>query len=71
VAEDQVGGYDIIIRAEMPVPGLTLEGDRPGKIDSTTSLRLETFIEMLRGIKYILFFNNQPPLPAICSIPWS
>jgi benzoyl-CoA reductase/2-hydroxyglutaryl-CoA dehydratase subunit BcrC/BadD/HgdB len=43
--------YDIILRDEMPVPVLTLEGDRPGKIDSRTSLRIETFIEMLRGIK--------------------
>jgi benzoyl-CoA reductase/2-hydroxyglutaryl-CoA dehydratase subunit BcrC/BadD/HgdB len=43
--------YDIILRTEVPVPLLTLEGDRPGKIDSRTSLRLETFIEMLKGIK--------------------
>lgn len=41
--------YDMIIRKESPVPVLTLEGDRPGKIDSRTALRIETFIEMLKG----------------------
>jgi benzoyl-CoA reductase/2-hydroxyglutaryl-CoA dehydratase subunit BcrC/BadD/HgdB len=41
--------YDMIIRKESPVPVLTLEGDRPGKIDSRIALRIETFIEMLRG----------------------
>lgn len=40
--------YDMIIREESPVPVLTLEGDRPGKIDSRVALRIETFIEMLR-----------------------
>jgi benzoyl-CoA reductase/2-hydroxyglutaryl-CoA dehydratase subunit BcrC/BadD/HgdB len=41
--------YDMILREESPVPVLTLEGDRPGKIDSRIALRIETFIEMLRG----------------------
>lgn len=41
--------YDMIIRKESPVPVLTLEGDRPGKIDSRIALRIETFIEMLKG----------------------
>ncbi|MBN1626536.1 MAG: 2-hydroxyacyl-CoA dehydratase [Deltaproteobacteria bacterium] len=40
--------YDMIIRKESPVPVLTLEGDRPGKIDSRIALRIETFIEMLK-----------------------
>ena len=40
--------YDMIIRSESPVPVLTLEGDRPGKIDSRIALRIETFIEMLK-----------------------
>jgi benzoyl-CoA reductase/2-hydroxyglutaryl-CoA dehydratase subunit BcrC/BadD/HgdB len=40
--------YDMIIRKESPVPVLTLEGDRPGKIDSRIALRLETFIDMLK-----------------------
>ena len=41
--------YDIILREDLPVPILTLEGDRPGKMDSRTALRLETFVEILRG----------------------
>ena len=40
--------YDMILRENSPVPVLTLEGDRPGKIDSRIALRIETFIEMLR-----------------------
>jgi benzoyl-CoA reductase/2-hydroxyglutaryl-CoA dehydratase subunit BcrC/BadD/HgdB len=40
--------YDMIIRKESPVPVLTLEGDRPGRIDSRIALRIETFIEMLK-----------------------
>ncbi len=42
--------YDIILREKLGVPILTLEGDRPGKMDTRTELRVETFIEMLRGI---------------------
>ena len=41
--------YDILLREALPVPILTLEGDGPGVIDGRTALRLETFIEMLRG----------------------
>lgn len=41
--------YDMIIRKESPIPVLTLEGDRPGRIDSRIALRIETFIEMLKG----------------------
>jgi benzoyl-CoA reductase/2-hydroxyglutaryl-CoA dehydratase subunit BcrC/BadD/HgdB len=41
--------YDMILRENSPVPVLTLEGDRPGKIDSRIALRLETFIEMIKG----------------------
>jgi benzoyl-CoA reductase/2-hydroxyglutaryl-CoA dehydratase subunit BcrC/BadD/HgdB len=44
--------YDMIIRENSPVPILTLEGDRPGKIDSRIALRIETFIEMLKDRKY-------------------
>jgi benzoyl-CoA reductase/2-hydroxyglutaryl-CoA dehydratase subunit BcrC/BadD/HgdB len=43
--------YDIILREELPIPILNLEGDRPGKIDSRTALRIETFIEMLKDRK--------------------
>jgi benzoyl-CoA reductase/2-hydroxyglutaryl-CoA dehydratase subunit BcrC/BadD/HgdB len=40
--------YDIIMRETLPLPILTLEGDRPGNIDSRTAVRIETFIEMLK-----------------------
>ena len=40
--------YDIILREQLPVPVLTLEGDRPGKVDGRTAIRIETFIEMLK-----------------------
>jgi benzoyl-CoA reductase/2-hydroxyglutaryl-CoA dehydratase subunit BcrC/BadD/HgdB len=45
------GIEDIVIRKELDVPVLTLEGDRPGRIDSRTKLRLEAFIDMIRGNK--------------------
>jgi benzoyl-CoA reductase/2-hydroxyglutaryl-CoA dehydratase subunit BcrC/BadD/HgdB len=40
--------YDIIIRKDLEIPVLTLEGDRPGMVDGRTSLRIETFVEMLK-----------------------
>ena len=43
--------YDIILRESISVPILTLEGDRPGPIDSRTAIRIETFIEMLKDKK--------------------
>ncbi len=43
--------YDIIIRDELEIPILTLEGDRPGLLDGRTTLRIETFVEMIRGRK--------------------
>lgn len=43
--------YDIILREHLRVPILTIEGDRPGKVDGRTTLRIETFIEMLRAGK--------------------
>jgi len=42
--------YDIVLRETLPVPVLTLEGDRPGSIDSQTALRIETFVEMLKNL---------------------
>ena len=39
--------YDIILRESLSVPILTLEGDRPGKVDNRTAIRLETFVEMV------------------------
>jgi benzoyl-CoA reductase/2-hydroxyglutaryl-CoA dehydratase subunit BcrC/BadD/HgdB len=43
--------YDIILRESLPVPVLTLEGDHPGRLDSRTAVRIETFIEILRDKK--------------------
>ena len=43
--------YDIILRESLPVPVLTLEGDRPGRIDSRTIVRIETFVDMLKDIE--------------------
>jgi benzoyl-CoA reductase/2-hydroxyglutaryl-CoA dehydratase subunit BcrC/BadD/HgdB len=40
--------YDIILRESLPLPILTIEGDKPGKVDSRTAIRLETFVEMLK-----------------------
>lgn len=42
------GIEDIVIRKELDLPILTLEGDRPGKLDSRSKLRIESFIDMLR-----------------------
>ncbi|WP_010247173.1 2-hydroxyacyl-CoA dehydratase family protein [Acetivibrio cellulolyticus] len=41
------GIEDIVIRKELDVPILTLEGDRPGAVDSRSKLRIESFIDML------------------------
>jgi benzoyl-CoA reductase/2-hydroxyglutaryl-CoA dehydratase subunit BcrC/BadD/HgdB len=40
--------YDILLRENLTLPVLTIEGDKPGKVDSRTAIRLETFVEMLR-----------------------
>ncbi len=39
---------DIVIRNELDVPVLTVEGDRPGNIDARTKLRIESFVDMLK-----------------------
>jgi len=39
---------DIILRREIKIPILTIEGDRPAPLDARTRLRLESFVEMLR-----------------------
>jgi benzoyl-CoA reductase/2-hydroxyglutaryl-CoA dehydratase subunit BcrC/BadD/HgdB len=41
--------YDILLRQSLNIPLLTLEGDRPGRIDGRTACRVETFIEMLQN----------------------
>jgi len=38
---------DIILRQEIKLPILTIEGDRPAPLDARTRLRLESFVEML------------------------
>jgi len=42
---------DLLIRRELKMPILTIEGDRPGPVDARTRLRLEGFIEMLKDRK--------------------
>ena len=42
---------DIILRKEIGVPVLTLEGNRPGRIDLRTKVRLEAFMDMLKARK--------------------
>jgi len=42
---------DIILRKEIDVPVLTIEGNRPGRIDLRTKVRLEAFLDMLRARK--------------------
>ena len=43
--------YDIIFRESLSRPVLTLEGDRPGLMDSRTVTRIEIFVDMLKGRK--------------------
>lgn len=38
---------DLLLRKEVGLPVLTLEGDRPGPVDATTHTRIESFKEML------------------------
>lgn len=38
---------DIVIRQKLPLPVLTLEGDKPARLDARTRIRLEGFVEML------------------------
>ena len=40
---------DSLLRREVDLPILTLEGDRPGPVDGRTRTRIEAFIEMLPG----------------------
>lgn len=39
---------DMIFREKLDVPILTIEGDKPGKVDARTKLRIDSFVEMLR-----------------------
>ncbi len=50
--------HDIILRESLTTPILTLEGDRPGGIDSRTAIRVETFIEMLKSRKTTQLYDR-------------
>lgn len=39
---------DIIFRQKLDLPILTLEGDKPGRIDARSKMRLEAFVNMLK-----------------------
>ncbi|MBO8159843.1 2-hydroxyacyl-CoA dehydratase [Thermosyntropha sp.] len=39
---------DLIYREKIKIPFLTLEGDKPGKLDARSRMRLEAFINMLK-----------------------
>lgn len=39
---------DMIIKAKLDLPVITIEGDKPGELDARTKLRLDSFVEMLR-----------------------
>jgi len=40
---------DILLREEVGVPVLTLEGESPGSVDERTRIRIQAFVEMLAG----------------------
>jgi benzoyl-CoA reductase/2-hydroxyglutaryl-CoA dehydratase subunit BcrC/BadD/HgdB len=40
---------DLIIRKKLPLPILTLEGDKPTPLDARTKIRIEAFLEMLQN----------------------
>lgn len=44
---------DMIYRQRLPYPFLTLEGDKPGKLDARSRMRLEAFVELLRRPKVL------------------
>jgi len=39
---------DLIVRQKLDLPVLTLEGDKPGRLDARTRMRLDVFLDMLR-----------------------
>jgi len=42
---------DILIRREIKLPILTIEGDRPGPVDARTRIRIEGFLQMIKDRK--------------------
>ncbi len=41
--------YESLIKRSLNLPVLTIEGDLPGELDFRTRLRLQSFVEMLKG----------------------
>ncbi|HZK43472.1 MAG TPA: 2-hydroxyacyl-CoA dehydratase [Syntrophomonadaceae bacterium] len=39
---------DLIIRERLDIPFITLEGDKPGKVDARSRMRLEAFVNMIK-----------------------
>lgn len=39
---------DLILREKVDVPILTIEGDKPGRLDARTKMRIDAFVDMLR-----------------------
>jgi benzoyl-CoA reductase/2-hydroxyglutaryl-CoA dehydratase subunit BcrC/BadD/HgdB len=42
---------DSIIKKSIDLPIVTIEGDQPSTLDSRNKMKIEVFIEMLRGRK--------------------
>ena len=42
---------DIVIKKELKIPILTIEGDKSTELDARTKLRLEAFIDMIKDLK--------------------
>ncbi|MBI1922163.1 MAG: 2-hydroxyacyl-CoA dehydratase [Geobacter sp.] len=40
---------DMIVRSKIPLPVLTLEGDKPSLLDARSRIRIEGFLEMIEG----------------------
>lgn len=56
---------DIIIKKELNIPILTIEGDKINQLDSRTKLRLEAFLDMMSDLKGGSYENtwNRPRKP--------
>jgi benzoyl-CoA reductase/2-hydroxyglutaryl-CoA dehydratase subunit BcrC/BadD/HgdB len=39
---------DMVVRRQLSLPVLTLEGDKPASLDARTRIRIESFLEMVR-----------------------
>lgn len=45
---------DIIVRRQLDLPILTLEGDQPGELDARSKMRVNTFLDVLQENKEFL-----------------